>query len=197
MSHQLSDFDAAPTLARMRRIVVTGPAGAGKSRLADELGRLLGIRVVHLDALFWKPGWVPTPRDEFDALQRRELAAESWIVDAQFDDMLPDWVQTADTVVFVDASPLTCLWRVSRRRLDRRASVGTPLSAGTEPAAFHRALGKFLRNQWRYRRTVRGELLAELRRERDGRRVVVVRRKGDTGALLSGVDSAGAAGGTL
>jgi adenylate kinase family enzyme len=182
---------------RVRRIAVTGPAGAGKSRLADELGRLLGIRVLHLDALFWKPGWVATPRDEFEALQRRELAAESWIVDAQFDDMLPDWVQTADTVAFVDASPLTCLWRVSRRRLNRQAGVGTPSSAGTEPARFHRALGKFLRNQWRYRRTVRRELLAELGRERDGRRVVVLRRRSDLSALLSDVDSATAAGGTL
>ena len=181
----------------MRRIAVTGPAGAGKSRLADELGRLLGIRVVHLDALFWKPGWVPTPRDEFEALQRRELAAESWIVDAQFDDMLPDWVRTADTVVFVDASPLTCLWRVGRRRLNKGASVGTPASAASEPAPFHRALGKFMRNQWRYRRTVREKLLAELRRERDGRRVVVLRRKGDARALLTDLDSAGAAGGTL
>jgi adenylate kinase family enzyme len=197
MSHRPRDLDAAPTLAPVRRIAVTGPAGAGKSRLADELGRLLGLRVVHLDALFWKPGWVPTPRDEFEALQRRELAAESWIVDAQFDDMLPDWVQTADTVVFVDASPLKCLWRVGRRRLEKGASVGTPSSAGTEPAPAHRALGKFLRNQWRYRRRVRGELLAELRRERGARRIVVLRRKGDARALLSDVDSAGPAGGTF
>jgi adenylate kinase family enzyme len=181
----------------VRRIAVTGPAGAGKSRLADELGRLLGIRVLHLDALFWKPGWVPTPRDEFEAMQRRELAADSWIVDAQFDDMLPEWLQRADTVAFVDASPLTCFWRVSRRRLNRQASVGTPSSAGTEPARFHRALWKFLRNQWRYRRTVRGELLAELGRERDGRRVVVMRRRNDVRSLLSGVDSGTAAGGTL
>jgi adenylate kinase family enzyme len=180
----------------VRRIAVTGPAGAGKSRLADELGRLLKIRVLHLDALFWKPGWVPTPRDEFEAMQRRELGAESWVVEAQFDDMLPDWLRTADTVVFVDASPLTCLWRVSRRRLNRQPNVGTPTSA-TEPGRLHRAFWKFLRNQWRYRRRVRGELLAELRRERDGRRVVVLRRKSDARTLMSDVDSADAAGGTL
>jgi adenylate kinase family enzyme len=179
----------------VRRIAVTGPAGAGKSRLADELGKLLGIRVLHLDALFWKPRWVPTPRDEFEAMQRRELVAESWIVDAQFDDILPDWLRAADTVVFVDASPLRCLWRVSRRRLNRQASVGVP--AGTEPAPFHRALWKFLRNQWRYRMTVRGELLAELARERDGRRVVILRRGSDATAFLSEMDSPSPAGGTL
>lgn len=179
----------------MKRIAVIGPVGAGKSRLADELGSVLGIRVIHLDTLFWKPGWVPTPLKEFEAIQRRELAAESWVVDAQFDDILRDWLHAADTVVFVDTSPLRCFWRASRRRLNRQESVGIP--AGTEPAPFHRALRKFLRNQWRYRRTVRGELLRELARERDGRRVVVLRRGSDASAFLSNVDSRGPGGGTL
>jgi adenylate kinase family enzyme len=158
----------------VKRIVVTGPAGAGKSGLARELGARLGIRVLHLDTLFWKPGWVPTPRDEFEAMQRRELTGDAWIVDAQYDDMLPDWVEKADTVVFVDASLVRCLWRVSRRRLDRQSRVGTP--AGSEPGSVHRAFLKFLRNQWRYRTRVRRGLRAELALEREGRRVVVLRR---------------------
>ncbi len=179
----------------MKRIVVTGPAGAGKSSLAGELGRVLGIRVLHLDTMFWKPGWVPTPPDEWDAIQRRELAGESWIADAQYDDLLPEWLEAADTVVFVDASLVRCFWRVSRRRFDRSPSAGTP--AGTEPGAAHRALAKFLRNQWRYRTRVRRELLDELARDADGRRVVVVRRRHDTAAFLGSLDSPGDAGGTI
>jgi adenylate kinase family enzyme len=179
----------------VKRIAVTGPAGAGKSRLAGELGDAYEITVLHLDTLFWKPGWVPLSPDEWEALQRRKLTAASWIVDAQYDDMLPEWLEAADTVVFVDASPLRCLWRVSRRRLDPHASAGTP--AGTKPGPLHRSLLKFIRNQWRYRTTVRRELLAELARERDGRRVVIVRREADAAAAFLPVDSPGAAGGTL
>jgi adenylate kinase family enzyme len=179
----------------VKRIVVTGPAGAGKSGLARELGGLLGVRVLHLDTLFWKPGWVPTERSEFEAMQRRELAGDSWIADAQYDDMLPDWVEAADTVVFVDASLLRCLWRVGRRRLNRHARVGTP--SGSEPGALHRALLKFVRNQWRYRTRVRRDLLAELAREREERRVVVLRRGSDAAAFLASVDSRGPTGGTL
>jgi adenylate kinase family enzyme len=180
--------------AEMKRIAVTGPVGAGKSRLARQLGDALGIRVLHLDALFWKPGWVPTPRDEFEAMQRRELAGDSWIVDAQFDDMLPDWVRTADTVVFVDTSLVRSLWRVARRRLNRHGSVGTPVG---KPGALHRSLLKFARNQWEYRRKVRSDLLAELTRERNGRQVVVLRGGADAAAFLRSVDSEGAARGTL
>jgi adenylate kinase family enzyme len=178
----------------MKRIAVTGPVGAGKSRLAHELGDALSIPVFHLDARFWKPGWVPTPRDEFEATQRRELAADAWIVDAQFDDMLPDWVQEADTVVFLDTSLLRSLWQLGRRRLNRRTSVGTPRG---EPGALHRALLKFVRNQWHYRRTVRRELLAELARRRNGRQVVVVRRPSDAAALLRTMDSQSAVRGIL
>jgi adenylate kinase family enzyme len=169
----------------MRRIAVTGPAGAGKSYLARELGTLLEIRVLHLDALYWKPGWVRTPEAEWEARQRRELAGESWIVDAQYDDMLPDWFEAADTIVFVDASPLQCLWRVSRRRLG--VSPGTGVPSGSEPAPAHRALWKFLLNQWQYRRNVRRELLAELARRRPEQRIVVVRRGADLRNFLAGI----------
>ena len=171
----------------MRKIAVVGPVGAGKSHLANELGKLLGIRVLHLDALFWNPGWVATPPDEWEARQRLELAADSWIAEAQFDDVLVDWFREADTVVFVDAGPLRCLWRVARRRLSRQAGVGTP--AGSEPSPSHKALAKFVRNQWHYRTSVRKQLLAELERGQVGRRVVVVRRRSDAEAFLSGVDS--------
>jgi adenylate kinase family enzyme len=178
----------------VKRIAITGPVGAGKSQLAEKLGAAVAIRVLHLDALFWKPGWVPTPRNEFEAMQRRELATDSWIVDAQYDDMLPDWVEAADTVVFVDTSLFRSLWGVSKRRLERRAGIGTPIG---KPGALHRSLLKFIRNQWQYRRTVRSELLEELARERAGRKVVVLRRDGDADSFLRGLDSRRPAGGTL
>jgi len=52
----------------MRRILVIGIAGGGKSTLALKLGEVLGLPVIHLDAIFWKPGWESIPREEFRAL---------------------------------------------------------------------------------------------------------------------------------
>ena len=40
----------------MNRVAVIRPGGAGKSMFAVELGRLTGLRVIHLDTRFWHPG---------------------------------------------------------------------------------------------------------------------------------------------
>ena len=48
----------------MQKVLVIGSGGAGKSTFARHLGTLLNIDVIHLDALYWHPGWVETPRAE-------------------------------------------------------------------------------------------------------------------------------------
>ena len=173
----------------MKRIAVTGPAGAGKSRLARELSDALSIQVLHLDTLVWEPGWVRRPEADFKELQRIELERESWIVDAQPDSMLRQWFDAADTIIFVDASPLQCLRRVGRRRLAGEAGPHVP--AGSKPGPLHRSLLKFARWEWHYRWNVRPRLVAELEGRREAQRVVVLRGRtnGWLGDLLSGNSS--------
>lgn len=48
----------------MKKIMLIGSGGAGKSTLARKLGVKLGIDVYHLDTLFWKPNWESVPKDE-------------------------------------------------------------------------------------------------------------------------------------
>ena len=45
----------------MRRVVVIGTTGSGKSRLAERLAEQTGLRVIELDALFWGRDWQPAP----------------------------------------------------------------------------------------------------------------------------------------
>jgi len=40
----------------VKRIIIIGSGGAGKSTLARALGERLGLPVVHLDAQFWQAG---------------------------------------------------------------------------------------------------------------------------------------------
>ena len=52
----------------MKRIVIIGCGGSGKSTLARQLGDVLRLPVVHLDRLFWRPGWQQVTREEFEEL---------------------------------------------------------------------------------------------------------------------------------
>ena len=49
----------------MKKVLVIGSGGAGKSVFARHLGQVLDIDVIHLDALYWHPGWVETSRAEW------------------------------------------------------------------------------------------------------------------------------------
>ena len=169
----------------MRHVAILGPAGAGKSWLARELAVASELPVVHLDRLYWKPGWVPTPEPEWEALQRREVERESWIADGLQEGrvgMPHHWLDAADTIVFIDASPLSCVWRVIRRRLDSQA--GPEMPADCKPAPFYRAFPRFLRLLLLYRRTVRADVLAELARREHRQQVAVLRGGYDVRTFL-------------
>jgi adenylate kinase family enzyme len=156
----------------MTRVAVIGPGGAGKSRIARQLGEAVGARLVELDRLFWRPGWVKTPAAEWEAIQRRELGQEPWVVDGLHQDTMCLWLEAADTIVFLDVSPLVATWRVSRRRLlgDDRSTA----PEGCEPAAAHRALIKFLLYQWEYRTKIRPEILRILEQRRGHAEIAVL-----------------------
>jgi adenylate kinase family enzyme len=171
----------------VKHVAILGPAGAGKSRLARELAAMLGIEVIHLDRLYWKPGWVASPEAEWEAVQRRELARASWIADGLQEGRETSqlWLDAADTIVFIDARPLTCIWRVARRRLDGKEGPEVP--ADSKPAPVYRAFPKLLRFLWLYRRTIRPELLEDLARREKRQNVAVLRTDEDVDRFLAGV----------
>lgn len=101
----------------MQRVLVVGSGGAGKSTFSDELGTRTGLPVVHLDRHFWKPGWVPTPRDDWRARQEVFVAADAWILDGNYSGTLDVRLARADTIVLLDMGRFRCLWRVVKRTI--------------------------------------------------------------------------------
>jgi thymidylate kinase len=112
------------------KIAVIGTSGSGKTTVARDLARRLGVPHVELDALFHGPGWAETPADEF----RRRVAAATegngWVVDGNYANKLGDLVlQRADTVVWLDVPLRVALSRVTRRTI-RRIRTGEELWNG-------------------------------------------------------------------
>ena len=132
----------------MKRILVIGCCGAGKSVFSRKLGDKLGLPAVHLDRLFWLPGWKERPREEFDALLEKELARSQWIMDGNYKRTLPRRLEFADTVIFLRFSRFRCLAGVLLRRL--RHSGGH--RAELDPGCPEKIDLPFLRFIWNYER---------------------------------------------
>ena len=114
----------------MERILIIGCSGAGKSTLARQLGEKLNLPVVHLDKLFWKPGWVEATAEEFDAKLAAELEKPRWIIDGNFNRTLPQRIEKCDTIIYLDFHRFTCLWGVIKRNLTNRGKVRPDMGEG-------------------------------------------------------------------
>lgn len=101
----------------MKRIMIIGSGGAGKSTLARRLSEILNLEVVHLDRLFWKPGWIAVSKDEQKNIQNELVKKESWIIDGNYGGTLDIRLNAADTIIFLDFPRLLCVYRVIKRRL--------------------------------------------------------------------------------
>jgi hypothetical protein len=104
-------------MGAMRRVVVLGRGGAGKSTLAVALGEITGLPVVELDALFWRPGPVATPPDEWVARLSELVRSDQWIMDGDLGpfDAVDIRLRAADTVILLDLPALRCAGRALRR----------------------------------------------------------------------------------
>ncbi|MGE0104458.1 MAG: AAA family ATPase [Blastocatellales bacterium] len=114
----------------MRKVLVLGSGGAGKSTFARRLGEALNIEVVHLDSFYWRPGWIEPPKEEWDELVESLLTRESWVMDGNFGGTLELRAEACDTIVFLDRSRWLCLWRVIKRRLQYRNNVRPDMAPG-------------------------------------------------------------------
>lgn len=114
----------------MERILIIGCGGAGKSTLARQLGEKLDIPVVHLDKLFWKPGWTERSEEEFDAILAQELEKPRWIMDGNFNRTISRRMEKCDTVIYLDFSRFACLRGVLKRVLTTHGKVRPDMGEG-------------------------------------------------------------------
>ena len=114
----------------MKRVLVIGSSGAGKSNFSRRLGEITGIEVVHLDKLHWRAGWVEPTKDEWRQTVEVNLKKESWIMDGNYSGTLALRLEKCDTVIFLDLPRTICTWRVIKRFFLYRKSSRPDMAEG-------------------------------------------------------------------
>ena len=152
----------------MDRIAIIGCGGSGKTHLANQLAALLGLPVTHLDAVYYDADWNPLPADEFAQKQRTLADGSRWIIEGNYAGTLPIRLERADTVIFLDLHPLTCLAGIAQRRLRYRGGQHT------RDGVYDRITWNFIRYIWGYRTTMRPRVRALLHEHHHGTALITL-----------------------
>jgi adenylate kinase family enzyme len=110
------------------RIIIMGPSGSGKSTLARALGTKLGLSVVHMDALFWQPGWVESDEPTFRRKIEAAVAGERWVIDGNYSRHVDLRLPRADMLIWLDIPRRTyfprTVWRMLKNYGRERGDIG-------------------------------------------------------------------------
>lgn len=114
----------------MKRTLIIGSPGAGKSTFAIQLSKKTGLPLIHLDSEFWQPGWVQTPSNEWREHVSELVSGKEWIIDGSYDGSLDIRLPRADTVIYLDFPRRLCMWRVFKRIFTSYGKVRQDMAEG-------------------------------------------------------------------
>lgn len=106
----------------MRRILVIGSPGAGKSTFARQLKDKLNLPLYYLDMIWHLPDRTNISREKFDQILGNILTTDSWIIDGNYSRTMKMRLQYCDTVFLLDYPLEVCLagvkGRIGKKRVD-------------------------------------------------------------------------------
>lgn len=99
----------------MKKVIIIGCPGAGKSTFSRTLQKKIGLPLFHLDMLFWNADKTHVSREVFDERLECILKQDCWIIDGNYGRTLETRLKVCDTVFLLDFHVDMCLNGVTRR----------------------------------------------------------------------------------
>lgn len=142
----------------MRRVLVLGSSGSGKSTFARRLSQATGLPMVSIDALYWQPGWQPSEPGPFEQQMTQTAEQPEWIMDGNYLSQGAGLLRRtlADTIFWFDLPRRVCMTGILLRILRSYGKVRPEMAAGCP----ERLDLEFIRYVWTYRARQRPKLLA-------------------------------------
>ncbi len=155
----------------MKRVLVIGSPGAGKSTFALKLSKRINLPVIHLDKEFWNPGWIETPADQWRAKVRELVEPDKWIIGGSYDSSLDIRLPRADTVIFMGFPRRLCLWRVFKRIITSLGKVRFDMAEGC-PEKIDFGFFKWI---WNYRRDHYPKIYEKLNSHHNSKNLIFIK----------------------
>ena len=107
----------------MKRVIIIGCPGSGKSTFGRKLGSITGIPLCHLDMLYWNEDKTTVPRDIFIGKLQNVMRGDKWIIDGNYASTMEMRMKECDTVFFLDYPVEVCLDGIRERKGKPRSDM--------------------------------------------------------------------------
>ena len=153
--------------------MIIGNSGAGKSTLSRVLHQKLDLSLIHLDQLYWLPGWNEPQKEEWRETVHKASKEDSWIMDGNFRSSMDIRLQYADTIIFLDINRWVCIFQVLKRILKYYGRTRPDMTEGCP----ERLDWEFFQYIYHYNRDFRPGLMAMLKNCRQEQQVIILQSK--------------------
>lgn len=155
----------------MKRILIIGNPGSGKSILAAQMGQILDLPVIHLDKYFWNPCWVITKREIWREKVKEFVSGQEWIIDGNYQSSNDLRFPNADTLIYLDFSTPASLRRIFKRIIQSYNTVRPDMADGCP----ERLDFEFFKWAWDFRKSVRPKIISDVNKYFKGKSLVILK----------------------
>lgn len=169
----------------MKRIMIIGSGGSGKSTFSSKLSEALGLPLYHLDAYYWKPGWIATPKQEWDEFLRELIQNDEWIIDGNYNRTIDIRILRADTIIFFDLPPWVTTYRIIKRRIKYHGRTRPDLNEGCP----EQLDWEFIKWVWNFRKNKRPGILEKLKKYEKEKKIIILKTRKEVTNFIDQLNS--------
>ena len=107
----------------MKKIIVVGCPGSGKSCFSKKLHSVTGLPLYHLDMMYWNADKTTVEKSVFLERLSAVLERNEWIIDGNYSSTMEMRMEACDTVIFLDYPLDVCLQGIRERRGKPRSDI--------------------------------------------------------------------------
>ena len=107
----------------MKKVIVIGCPGSGKTTFAEKLNTLTGLPLFYLDAIWHNPDKTHISREDFDKRMEEISKSDKWIIDGNYGSTMEMRIKECDTVFFLDYPTNVCIEGIESRKGQLRSDM--------------------------------------------------------------------------